>query len=247
MPDILYHATNVRRLERFRKVSFVVSGGGQQVYLSEHESEAWKVAHRFGQEPQVLYVDAGRARRTGLSIHRVKDGLYVTRQIPIRHVLNMRPSFREQISAGGILVRHDRGAPEVALVACMRRHRLTWEIAKGKLETGESPEEAALREMREEMGFDAPMAVTHSLGVVRYGFRTPEGDPRLKTLHVFLVDAEQVPEAFHPAEREGIMEVRWLGVAEACGLVTHTSLLPLMVRLRGLLSGALDDEAADGQ
>lgn len=247
IPDILYHATSTRRLERFRKVGFVVSGGGQHVYLSEHESEAWKVAHRFGQGPQVLYVDAGRARRTGLVIHRVKDGLYVTRQIPVRHVLNLRPSFREQISAGGILVREDRGAPEVALVACMRRNRVTWEIAKGKLEPGETPEDAAMREMREEMGFEAPLTVTHSLGAVRYGFRTPEGDPRLKTLHVFLLHADVAPESFHPAQDEGIMEVRWMAVAEACRLVTHTSLLPLMERLRQLMAGPLDEAPPERQ
>ncbi|MCB9759339.1 MAG: NUDIX domain-containing protein [Alphaproteobacteria bacterium] len=235
IPDILYHGTSERRVERFRKAGFVQPGSGRQVFLSDSESEAWKVAHRFSQGPEVLYIDAGRARRTGLTIHRVREGLYVARQIPVRHVLNMRRGFREQLSAGGLLVRRDQGEPQVALVSCMRRSRATWEIAKGKLEDSETPEQAAMRELQEEMGFTSSLHITHNLGAVRYGFRTPEGEPRLKTLHVFLIEADPIPEDFQPAADEGIQEVRWFPISQAQRMVTHTSLVPLMAQVRRLL------------
>ncbi|MCB9794175.1 MAG: NUDIX domain-containing protein [Alphaproteobacteria bacterium] len=247
IPDILYHGTTVGRAQRYRRAGYVHAGQSKRVFLSDEESEAWRVAHRFKQSPEVLYVDAGRARRTGLTIRRVREGLYVATQIPARHVLNLRDGFREQLSAGGMLVRWDRGEPELAMVSCVRRGRATWEIAKGKLEEGETPEQAAMRELQEEMGFEAELNITHRLGAVRYGFRTPEGDPRLKTLHVYLIEAVVPPEVFTPAEAEGIREVRWFPLDEACRLVTHTSLLPVMREVQRILRPPLDAEAPSEQ
>lgn len=248
VPDILYHGTTRGRAERFFQSGGVIPSQGRQVFLSTRESEAWRIAHRFNQEPAVLYVDAGRARREGVAIRRVREGLFVADRVPARYVLNLRGGFREQISAGGLLLRRDRGGLELALVACARSRRVTWEIAKGKLEPGETPEQAALREMQEEMGFSAELTITHRLGQVRYGFRTPEGDPRLKTLHVYLVEAPLPPEIFRPAQDEGIEEVRWFPLHDAVRLVTHSSLIPLMARVRALLHGEpLDDLDGSGQ
>lgn len=235
MPDIVYHGSNVARLRRFQRSGFLDAGRARQVFLSSSEDDAWRVAHRFTDEPAVLYIDAGRARRDGVRFHQTRSGLFVAGRIPVRHVLNLRNGFREQVSAGGFLVRRDRGQVELALVACTRRSGTTWEIAKGKLERGETPEQAACRELQEEMGFEGELSIQRSLGVVRYGFQTPEGDPRLKSLHVYLIDAsDSPPERFHPAQGEGICDVRWFTVEEACKRVTHTSLQPLMKRLAEL-------------
>ena len=51
-------------------------------------------------------------------------------------------------AAGGVVVRWDRGRPQVALVHRPRRD--DWTFPKGHLEAGESPEDAALREVEEE-------------------------------------------------------------------------------------------------
>jgi RNA:NAD 2'-phosphotransferase (TPT1/KptA family) len=109
VPDILYHGTTRGRAERFFQSGGVIPSQGRQVFLSTRESEAWRIAHRFNQEPAVLYVDAGRARREGVAIRRVRDGLFVADRVPARYVLNLRGGFREQISAGGLLLRRDRG------------------------------------------------------------------------------------------------------------------------------------------
>jgi 8-oxo-dGTP pyrophosphatase MutT (NUDIX family) len=240
LPDILYHATTRGRLSRYTRSGQLDAGPNRQVFLSHDEDEAWRVAHRFrakarkgthSDEPVVLYVDAGRAWRSGVRFHRTRNGLWLARSVPARHVLNLRPGFREQVSAGGFLIRRDRGQTELALVACVRRSGTTWEIAKGKLETGETPEQAAMRELQEEMGFTAQLRIGQPLGMVRYGFRTPEGHPRLKSLHVYLIESDEPPENFDPAEKEGIKDVRWFSVADACQRVTHTSLLPVMKEL----------------
>lgn len=241
LPDILYHATTRGRVGRYSRTGQLDAGNNRQVFLSTDEGEAWRVAHCFkarnrrstaNDEPIVLYVDAGRAWRTGVRFHRTRTGLWLTRSVPIRHVLNLRPGFREQVSAGGFLIRRDRGETELALVACVRRSGTTWEIAKGKLEVAETPEQAAMREVQEEMGFEAPLSIGDTLGMVRYGFRTPEGHPRLKSLHVYLIESEEPPEEFDPAENEGIQDVRWFTVNEAVERVTHTSLLPVMKELQ---------------
>lgn len=56
-------------------------------------------------------------------------------------------------AAGGIVERTIAGGPEIVLIHRMR-YGSEWCLPKGKVEEGESCEEAALREVREETGFE---------------------------------------------------------------------------------------------
>jgi 8-oxo-dGTP diphosphatase len=67
-------------------------------------------------------------------------------------------------AAGGVLWRGDPASPEVALVHRPRYD--DWSVPKGKLETGEHPLLAGLREIEEETGFHALPG--RRLGSVRY-------------------------------------------------------------------------------
>lgn len=60
-------------------------------------------------------------------------------------------------AAGGIVWRRGTHGPELVLVR-RRRHGDEWSLPKGKLDPGESWEEAALREVREETGIEATIA-----------------------------------------------------------------------------------------
>ena len=40
---------------------------------------------------------------------------------------------------------------------------------------------------------------------------------------------------FNPSEREGIQDVRWFSPREACRVVRHSSLVPMMHRIREML------------
>jgi 8-oxo-dGTP pyrophosphatase MutT (NUDIX family) len=58
--------------------------------------------------------------------------------------------------AGGIVVRQDKGVPLYLLVTARRNDR-EWVLPKGHIEPGESPEQAAIREVREEAGVEADL------------------------------------------------------------------------------------------
>lgn len=115
-----------------------------------------------------------------------------------------------QISAGGILVRRSGDEPEVLLASRRtRRGDLVWGLPKGLIEEGESSEEAAVREVREETGHSG--TITEFLGEVSYWF-VWEDERIRKTVHFFLM--EETGEG--PGERDHEMEeVRWFPLARA--------------------------------
>lgn len=239
-PDILYHATNTEMLEKARSNGQQLKGSSRRpLYLSSQEPSAWRVAHtRYGEDPQVLYVDTTRARRHGVRFFKNRrTGLYTAERLPLSDVLNLQPKFAEQQSAGGIpIMRGDDGAWRMALIKVTRRSGVTWEVAKGKLEPGETPESAGIREVREEMGIDSELVVTGYVGLIRYGFLAPGGLPRLKSVYLYLMQTADgsVPE-FTPREAEGIGEVQWFTPDDACKAVTHSSLKPIMKVARDMV------------
>lgn len=240
-PDLLFHAAPRGRLPLYEREGGLWAPNGAGVPLSRLEPAAWRVAHRTFVDPMVLVVDAARARRDGVRILRTRAGLFLASNIPMRHVLNLREGYSEQASAGGFVVDWSTGAPRIGLIRVARRHASTWEVAKGKLEAGEPPEVAAVREMREEMGVTVPVRLVRGLGSVRYGFYTREGTPRLKTIYLFLIELAEPFEDFKPLADEGIEEVRWFGLTEALAVLSHPSLRSAL----GRLLQALDERAIE--
>ncbi len=235
MPDILYHATDVEMAERAQERGVLEIDGGRQVYMSRSESQAWQVAHRRKVEPMVLYIDVSRARRAGSRFVRNGRGLWQARSIPSEHVLNLRKGFGHQLSAGGMPIYMGPNGPEVALIKVVRRFGATWEIAKGKLEPGEDPLSSAKREIQEEMGATMSLSLRQDMGAVRYGFTTPEGEPRLKTMFVYMFDTPERITNFQPAEGESVTDVDWFTPKDAQKAVSHRSLRPLINRMRWIL------------
>ena len=236
-PDILYYPTGADQLPTLRQRGLASTGDPRHAaLLTDDEGTAWRMAHRLPgpQDPRIVVADAARARRRGVRFYRDRhSGLFLANAIAPVDLLNLLPSFEEQLSAGGIPVRMDAaGRPLFALIRVTRRSGVTWEVAKGKLEPGETPEAAAVREVREEMGIDAPLVIRSEVARVRYGFLAPGGLPRLKSVYLYLMMLGEEQGNFRPAEREGIGAVRWFTPEEAVRVVTHSSLLPAMRRAR---------------
>ncbi|MFL5768601.1 MAG: NUDIX hydrolase [Chloroflexota bacterium] len=118
-------------------------------------------------------------------------------------------------SAGGIVVRYKDDSPQL-VVGSRRRDRdiVTWTLPKGTPDPGETREETALREVREETGLD--VRIRRPLDSIEYWF--VQGGARIhKTVHYFLMEPTGGDLGRHDHEFES---VRWVGFAEAQSLLT---------------------------
>jgi 8-oxo-dGTP pyrophosphatase MutT (NUDIX family) len=118
--------------------------------------------------------------------------------------------WRTEVSAGGVVYRRGDDGIEVALAARRtRRGQLAWGLPKGAIEQGETNEDAAVREVREETGLEAE--IESSLGDIKY-FYVWEGARVRKTVHFFLMRATGGDVSRHDHEME---DVRWFPLATA--------------------------------
>ena len=119
------------------------------------------------------------------------------------------PTQRE-VSAGGVVYRRADGAIEVVLASRRtRRGDLAWGLAKGGIEPGESREDAAIREVREETGLDA--TIEADLGDTRYIYVWEDVRIR-KRVHFFLMKHTGGDVDDRDDEME---EVRWFPLERA--------------------------------
>ncbi|HTG47239.1 MAG TPA: NUDIX hydrolase [Actinomycetota bacterium] len=93
---------------------------------------------------------------------------------------------QKEVSAGGVLYRSDGGGGIEVVLASRRTRRgdLAWGLAKGGIEPGETREEAAIREVREETGLEAEIEA--DLGDTKYIYVWEDVRIR-KTVHFFLM------------------------------------------------------------
>jgi 8-oxo-dGTP pyrophosphatase MutT (NUDIX family) len=136
-----------------------------------------------------------------------------------------------QTSAGGVVVRRGEGGPEVLLASRRtRRGDLVWGLPEGLLESGESAEDTAVREVREETGYGA--RVQQPLGDVSYWF-VWEGTRIRKTVHFFLME----PAGDEPGQRDAEMEeVDWFPIEEAVRTAGFDSEKDMIRRAAGAVS-----------
>ena len=100
------------------------------------------------------------------------------------------------------------GAERLYLVVASRRNPGNWVLPKGRVEAGESVEEAALREVREEAGVEAQLG--RSVGTIEFH----DGRGEVQTAYFLMELRRLVP----PAEDRA---VRWLRFEEARALLTY--------------------------
>lgn len=126
--------------------------------------------------------------------------------------------YQQEVSSGGVVYRTADGRTEVVLAS--RRTRsgdLVWGLPKGHLDSGESPEEAAIREVREEAGLIAE--IRDPLGTISYTYSW-EGQGISKIVHFFLMRAIGGDTSDHDHEME---EVRWFQLEEALDSAAYDS------------------------
>ena len=231
-PELLFHSIDQHQFDQMIQNSKFQYRTGRSIYCSKMTSYAWQVAHRSFEKPFVAVIDVGQALAEGAVFSKNQKHLWETSWIPSQAILNAHPNFAEQVSAGGMPFYIDNGVPKVLLIQMQRHHFLTWEIAKGKMEIGEHPEQAAIREIQEEIGCTMQLSPMLHLGTAQFSLSTPNGEPRLKSLYVYLFESQTFPQEFHCATNEGVMDAQWFDIDSALQLVTHRSLKNIMRRLR---------------
>jgi 8-oxo-dGTP pyrophosphatase MutT (NUDIX family) len=117
----------------------------------------------------------------------------------------------DEVSAGGLVV--DFSGTKGLLIGRIdqkdaSRERLLWSLPKGHIEAGETPEQAAIREVAEETGITSE--ISRSLGIIDFWFMA--GGKRIhKTVHHYLF--KEVGGKLAPQVSE-VDEVGWFPLEE---------------------------------
>jgi 8-oxo-dGTP pyrophosphatase MutT (NUDIX family) len=129
----------------------------------------------------------------------------------------------------------------VEILLVHRRRPVLWALPKGTPDSGETLEETALRETREETGIE--VEIEASLGSISYFF-VRESTRFHKTVHFYLMRPVGGGIDDHDHEFD---EVRWAPVDEALVLMTHATEREVVDRARPRLGEpARRPAAADG-
>lgn len=122
--------------------------------------------------------------------------------------------MKTEISAGGVIVRKKNSAWEVLLIKDMNGN---WTFPKGLIDRGESPEAAAIREIREETAM-GDVTIERSLKTITY-FYNRSGLIK-KTVHYFLCKTNG-NEKLTAQKEEGISDVRWYHIDTASDVIGY--------------------------
>lgn len=121
-------------------------------------------------------------------------------------------------SAGGIVVRYVDSVPQLVIGRRKReREGQTWTLPKGTPIEGESLEQTALREVREETGLQ--VRILSPLDAINYTF-VQRGTRIHKTVHYFIMEPAGGSLAGHDHEFE---EVKWISLDEADRVLSFQS------------------------
>ncbi len=134
-------------------------------------------------------------------------------------------STEHETSYGGVVVRGDD-----VMVIVPRGRRRVLGLPKGGQNPGESPQQTAAREVREETGITA--RVRDLLGQVDYSYRRG-GRQVQKTVHFYLCEFESGDTADHDHE---VVDAHWMPLREARRRLTYPGEREMIERALSILA-----------
>ena len=142
---------------------------------------------------------------------------------------------KTQISAGGVAFRKRKKQIDVALISVGERRR--WQLPKGAVDEGESTEDAAFREVREEAGIETE--VVNRIDKVEYWYFWNEEGQRVryhKFVYFYLLRYKSGDVRDHDDE---VNEARWVEIDEAIKLLAFNSEKKIVEKAKALIQSGL--------
>jgi 8-oxo-dGTP diphosphatase len=130
---------------------------------------------------------------------------------PSKKAPTIKVPVKEQVSAGGVVFRGDKGNVEVVIVSVGGQNR--WQLPKGLVEKGENPEITAVREAREEGGVSSE--VVQLIETIEYWYVGLDNGIRVrfhKRVHFYLLRYLSGDTKDHDWE---VNEARWVPINDA--------------------------------
>ncbi|KKR70144.1 MAG: AP4A hydrolase [Candidatus Roizmanbacteria bacterium GW2011_GWB1_40_7] len=138
-----------------------------------------------------------------------------------------------QFSAGGIIYKKARsassGQDEIFILVSQHSQHHGWVFPKGLIDEKENKEQAALREVKEEVGVDGK--IIRALNPVTYWF-VMEGEKIRKTVYYFIMEYAGGDIAKHDHEME---KVEWLPIEKVEERLTYKSDKIVWQEAKGLI------------
>jgi 8-oxo-dGTP pyrophosphatase MutT (NUDIX family) len=108
-----------------------------------------------------------------------------------------------------------------------------WTLSKGKIEEGETVEEGAARELKEEIGLD--ITIEAELGNNEYVASNPELGKVRKQVSYYLARSEYTELVLE--QKGGLDDAKWFKVAEILELNFYEDILPIVTKAITMLVG----------
>ncbi|ASR38798.1 NUDIX hydrolase [Prauserella marina] len=137
----------------------------------------------------------------------------------------------DETSAGGLVVDPER-QNAVLIGRLDRQGKLLWSLPKGHIEDGETTEQTAMREVKEETGITAH--VLQPLGTIDYWF-VAERRRVHKTVHHFVLEASGGELSDEDVE---VTEVAWVPLSELERKLAYADERKLVRKAREIFEGA---------
>jgi len=125
----------------------------------------------------------------------------------------------DQVSAGGVAFHWRDSEPEMAIVSV--KPKMRWQLPKGIVDPGETPEVTAVRDVREEAGIETDLLAL--IETIEYWYRAVRyGKPVRyhKFVHFYLLQYRSGDVSDHDHE---VQEARWVGFDKAIEMLAFES------------------------
>lgn len=126
---------------------------------------------------------------------------------------------KDQVSAGGVAFRRTGDETQMAIVSV--KPSLRWQLPKGIVDPGETPELAAVREVKEEAGVETDLL--RLIETIEYWYQRLQYGKRIryhKFVHFYLLQYQSGDVAKHDHE---IAEARWVSFEQAIEMLAFKS------------------------